>query len=111
MQNWAHHAPMNYLHKFQLVEAEKFRVLGQIQQAMDLYDLAIQGALGNGYIQEVALGNELAAKFYISLGKKKIAKVYMSEAHYYYTQWGANAKVNNLEKRYIFYQMVEKQAP
>lgn len=100
MQEWAHYAPMNYLHKFQLVEAEKFRVLGQIQQAMDLYDLAIQGAGSNGYIQEVALANELAAKFYMSLGKKKIAKVYMSEAHYYYTQWGANAKVNDLEKRY-----------
>jgi predicted ATPase/signal transduction histidine kinase/tRNA A-37 threonylcarbamoyl transferase component Bud32 len=101
MQEWAHHAPMNYLHKFQLVEAEKCRVLGQIQQAMDLYDLAIQGAGLNGYIQEIALNHELAAKFYMSLGKKKIAKVYMSEAHYYYTQWGANAKVKDLEKRYL----------
>ncbi|BAZ12673.1 multi-sensor signal transduction multi-kinase [Calothrix sp. NIES-4071] len=100
MQEWAHHAPMNYLHKFQLVEAEKCRVLGQIQQAMDLYDLAIQGASENNYIQELALSNELAAKFYMSLGKKKIAKVYMGEAHYYYTKWGANTKVKHLEKRY-----------
>jgi hypothetical protein len=29
MQNWASHAPMNYLHKFYLVEAEIARVLGQ----------------------------------------------------------------------------------
>jgi len=29
MQKWASHAPMNYLHKFYLVEAEKARVSGQ----------------------------------------------------------------------------------
>jgi hypothetical protein len=29
MQKWAEHAPMNYLHKFHLVEAEKARVSGQ----------------------------------------------------------------------------------
>lgn len=30
MQTWAHHAPMNYLHKFELVKAEECRVLGQM---------------------------------------------------------------------------------
>ncbi len=100
MQHWTHHAPMNYQHKFYLVEAEKYRVMGQVPEAMNYYDLAIQGALENDYIQEAALGNELAAKFYLSLDKKKIAKVYMTEAHYYYTQWGATAKVKDLEKRY-----------
>ncbi|MBF2065322.1 MAG: AAA family ATPase [Calothrix sp. C42_A2020_038] len=101
MQEWAHHAPMNYLHKFQLVEAEKCRVLGQIQQAMNLYDLSIQGASENNYLQEVALANELAAKFYLSIDKKKIAKIYLSEAHYKYNQWGANAKVKHLQERYL----------
>jgi predicted ATPase len=41
MKRWAEHAPMNYLHKFYLVEAERYQVLGQENQAMDYYDRAI----------------------------------------------------------------------
>jgi GAF domain-containing protein len=97
---WAEHAPMNYLHKWQLVEAEKCRVLGHREQAIDLYDQAIAGAQENGYIQEAALANELAAKFYLSRGKELIAGAYLQEAHYYYQLWGATAKVRDLETRY-----------
>jgi hypothetical protein len=38
MQKWAHHAPMNYQHKYDLVEAEKARVLGKYWEAADYYD-------------------------------------------------------------------------
>ncbi|MEG4367791.1 serine/threonine-protein kinase PknK, partial [Microcoleus sp. C2C6] len=41
MQKWAHHAPMNHLHKFYLVEAERHRVLGQKLEAIEMYDKAI----------------------------------------------------------------------
>ncbi len=100
MCEWAQHAPMNYLHKFYLVEAEKARVLGQIVEAMDFYERAIKGAKENGFIQEEALAYELAAKFYLARGMEKIAQTYMKEAHYTYTHWGATAKVKNLESRY-----------
>ena len=99
LQNWAAHAPMNYLHKWQLVEAEKARVLGE-SQAIELYDKAIKVAKENGYIQEEALANELAAKFYLNWGKEKFAAGYMEEAYYCYARWGAKAKVADLEKRY-----------
>ncbi|HEY9707164.1 MAG TPA: ATP-binding protein, partial [Oculatellaceae cyanobacterium] len=100
MQKWAHHAPMNHLHKFYLVEAERYRVLGQYMEAMDYYDKAIAGAKENEYINEEALAYELAAKFYMALGKEIIARTYMSEAHYAYTRWGALAKVKDLETKY-----------
>ncbi len=100
MQHWASHAPMNYLHKFYLVEAEKYSVLEQNMQAMELFDLAIAGAKSNEYIHEEALANELAAKFYLKWGKQKIAKVYLDDAYYGYILWGAKAKVKNLQKRY-----------
>jgi two-component system sensor histidine kinase/response regulator len=100
MKTWAHHAPMNYLHKFDLVEAERFRVLGSYIEAMDYYDRAIDGAAENGYIQEEALANELAGAFYLSLGREKIAKTYMQNAHQCYVKWGAIAKVKDLERRY-----------
>jgi predicted ATPase/signal transduction histidine kinase/GAF domain-containing protein/tRNA A-37 threonylcarbamoyl transferase component Bud32 len=100
MQKWAYHAPMNFLHKFQLVEAEKARVLGQFFEAEEFYEQAIQGAKENEYLQEEALGYELAAKHYLARGRERFAQLYMKEAHYCYERWGAAAKVKDLETRY-----------
>lgn len=100
MQKWAGHAPMNHLHKFHLVEAEKARVLGQFLEAEEFYERAIAGASENGFIQEEALAYELAAKHYLARGREKIAQTYMKEAHYCYDRWGAKAKVKDLENRY-----------
>jgi PAS domain S-box-containing protein len=97
---WAEYAPMNHQHKYYLVAAELARIQAQNLEAIELYDRAISGAQENGYIQEEALANELAAKFYLEWGKEKIAKTYMIEAYYGYARWGAKAKVNDLEKRY-----------
>jgi len=99
-QYWAHYAPMNHQHKLDVVAAEKCRVLGQKVEAIELYDKAIALAKINGYIQEQALGNELAAKFYLAWGKEKVAAGYMQEAYYCYTRWGAKAKVAHLEQHY-----------
>ncbi|MHC0067533.1 trifunctional serine/threonine-protein kinase/ATP-binding protein/sensor histidine kinase [Nostoc sp. UIC 10890] len=100
LQHWAHYAPMNYQHKVDLVAAQKCRVLGNKAEASELYDRAISGAKANEYIQEEALANELAAKFYLDWGKQRIALEYMIEAYYGYARWGAKAKVIDLEKRY-----------
>ena len=97
---WSEYAPMNYLHKWQLVEAEKYRVLGKKYQAGDFYDRAIAGAKENEYFQEEALANELAAKFYLVWGKEKIAAGYMQEAYYGYAYWGSKAKTEQLEQTY-----------
>ncbi|GET41262.1 hybrid sensor histidine kinase/response regulator [Microseira wollei] len=100
MQIWTVHAASNFQHKYDLVEAEKARVLGQTLVAMELYDLAIQGAKEQGYTHEEALANELAGEFYLCLGREKIAKTYLTEAYYGYTCWGATAKIQDLESRY-----------
>ena len=100
MQKWAEHPPMNYLHKFHLVEAEKARVLGQFFKAEEFYERAIAGAAENEFIQEEALAYELAAKHYLARGREKIAQTYIKEAHCCYNRWGATAKVKDLEKRY-----------
>lgn len=100
MKYWAHHCSINYQHKYELVEAEKARVLGQNLIAMEYYDRAIQGARVQGYIQEEALAYERAAEFYLALGRKEIAQLYMKNAHHCYTRWGAIAKVKDLESEY-----------
>ncbi|OUL32137.1 ATP-binding sensor histidine kinase [Nostoc sp. 106C] len=100
MQQWATHAPMNYQHLWCLVEAERNRVLGNKAAAIEMYDQAIENAKQQGYIQQEAIANELAAKFYLHWGKQHIAQNYMIEAYYCYTRWGSKAKVIDLETRY-----------
>jgi predicted ATPase/signal transduction histidine kinase len=100
LRHWAHHAPMNYQHKVDLVEAQKCRVLGHKVEASEFYDKAIAGAKAHEYIQEEALANELAAKFYLDWGKERIAQEYITQAYYCYARWGAKVKVADLEKRY-----------
>ena len=100
MQKWAHHAPMNHLHKFYLVEAQRHRVLGEKIEAIEMYDKAIALAKENEYINEEALAHELAAKFYLEWGKEKLAKPYLIDAYYAYARWGAKAKIDHLEQGY-----------
>jgi PAS domain S-box-containing protein len=100
MKGWADQAPMNFQHTYDLVEAEKARVLGQVVEAMKLYERAIKGARDNGYIQEEALAYELAANFYLAHNLEEIAQTYLTKAHYGYVCWGAKAKVKDLEQQY-----------
>lgn len=100
MKLWAQHAPMNFLHKFYLVEAECARVAGNENEARECYDRAIDLAREHGYVNEEALANELAAKFYLARGQERVALHYLRDAHYAYLRWGAFAKVKDLEAHY-----------
>ena len=100
MKQWAKFAPMNYLAKFYLVEAERYRVMGREAKAMDFYEKAIAAAKQYEYLHEEALANELAAKFYADKRQINIARTYLQNARYYYLKWGAKAKVKQLEETY-----------
>jgi predicted ATPase/signal transduction histidine kinase len=100
MQQWATLAPFNHQHRWELVEAERYAVLGDRKTAMDFYEQAIALAKANGFLQDEALANELTSKFYLEWGKEKIAQTYMQEAYYCYARWGAKAKTEDLEKHY-----------
>jgi predicted ATPase/GAF domain-containing protein len=97
---FADHGPMNFLHKFYLVEAERFRILGNDLEARDFYDRAITLAQEHSYLNEEALSYELAGRFYLSRNQKHIARYYLKDAHYTYLRWGAVAKVRHLEQQY-----------
>ncbi|MEG5037570.1 MULTISPECIES: AAA family ATPase [unclassified Microcoleus] len=100
IEKWASSAPMTHLHKFYLVEAERYRVLGENARAIDYYDRAIALAKEHDYINEEALANELAAKFYLAWGKEQVAQAYMTNAYYCYVRWGATAKMTDLKRQY-----------
>jgi predicted ATPase/serine phosphatase RsbU (regulator of sigma subunit)/serine/threonine protein kinase len=101
MKIWADNCPENFLHKYLLVEAEIARISDQpLETTLALYEQAILSAKENEFIQNEALSNELLAKFWLERGHEKIAQIYLKEAHYGYQQWGALAKVNDLEAKY-----------
>ncbi|WP_442921810.1 ATP-binding protein [Microcoleus sp. ARI1-A5] len=100
LKECAHRSPIDYQHKLDLVEAEWLRIFGKKAEAMELYDRAIAGAKANDSWNEEALACELAAKFYLSLGREKIARVYMIDAYDCYVRWGDRAKIDELEKCY-----------
>ena len=98
--HWSRHAPVNYRHRCLLLEAEYARVFGNESATLALYDQAIELARRNGYINDEALGNELAAKYHLSQGRTKVAGVYMRDAHDAYEIWGAAEKVRRIRVDY-----------
>ncbi|WGV28017.1 AAA family ATPase [Halotia branconii] len=100
MKIWAGNCPVNFQNKYDLVEAEKARVLGENWQAQELYEKAIQGAKKAEFIHEEAIAYERAAEFYLSLGREEIGRLYLRNAHHCYSCWGAKAKVEALESEY-----------
>jgi len=100
IKQWAEQCPENFWHKYLLVEAEIARISGKTAEAMELYDKAIASAREYDFIQDEALANELAAKFWLAKGKGEFAKSYLLKAHYNYQLWGAFGKVKDLEEKY-----------
>jgi PAS domain S-box-containing protein len=101
LQYWANHCPANFLHKSQLVAAEIARIEGRDLEAMRLYEQSIASAVEQGFVQYEALGNELAAKFYLEREFGLIAKTYLQAAKNAYVRWEASAKVKHLEESYF----------
>ncbi|MEW5957757.1 MAG: ATP-binding sensor histidine kinase [Chloroflexota bacterium] len=100
MEFWADNCPENFRHPFLLLAAERAKIKGRPEQAMALYEQAIRSARENGFRQNEALANELYARFWLERGNEKIAQLYLAEARFGYEQWGALAKVKDLEERY-----------
>ncbi|MGB1241104.1 MAG: ATP-binding protein, partial [Chitinophagales bacterium] len=103
MKTWAKHAPMNFLHKYFLVEAERHRVLNNHEQARSFYDKAIDRAYKSQYIQEEGLSYELAGRFYKDKGEKHLLRGYMQGAYESYRRWGAYALSIELKKEFPHY--------
>ena len=107
MDFWADHCPENFLHLKLLVEASFHALHEQHLDAMQVFDQAIEAAQGQDCRAYEALANELAGKFYLAKGRRKIATIYMTDAFVAYREWGAVAKCRQLEARYREYIRME----
>jgi PAS domain S-box-containing protein len=99
---WAQICPENFENRARLVAAETARLEGRELEAGRLYEAAIRSAREHQFVQNEALANELAARFYDSRGFEKIAKAYRRDARDGYQQWGADGKVRQLEALYPY---------
>jgi GAF domain-containing protein len=67
---------------------------------MRLYEEAIRTARKNGFVQDEAIANELAARFYETMRYQTIAEAYLRNARSCYLRWGALSKVKQLDQGY-----------
>ncbi len=100
LREWAENYPPTFADKHALVSAEIARLEGRAFDAMQLYEQAIQSARENGFVQNEALAQELAARFYATHGFETIAHTYLRNARNCYDRWGALGKVKQLDERY-----------
>ncbi len=96
LRKWAHHSPENILHRYYIVQAEYARYLNQDLKAIQFYEDTIRHAQNNGYLNDLALANELAGRFYLESGKRDLAMYYISHAANHYKRWGATNKLRML---------------
>jgi len=99
---WAQNCPENFENRAALVGAEIARIEGRLLDAEQLYEKAIRSAHANGFVQNEAVANEVAARFYAGRGFEKIAHAYMRDARYCYQRWGADGKVRQLDELFPY---------
>src|SRR5260370_15601828 len=98
LEIWAEHCPENFENRAALVGAEIARIEGREIDAEQLYEKAIRSAHANGFAQNEAVANEVAARFYAARGFEKIVRAYLQDAKRCYLRWGADGKVRQLEQ-------------
>jgi len=96
LSHWAKFAPHTFLCRAFLLEAELRVACGDHLSAHSKYVAAIALAKDSGFLNIVALSNELAAKYFLQRSEEKIAEGFLREALEYYERWGAIAKVEHL---------------
>jgi PAS domain S-box-containing protein len=100
LTNWSQRCPWNIADRAELVAAEIARLEGRELDAECLYERAVRLARDQGFVQNEALANELAARFYRDRGLETSALAYLRNARECYELWGADAKVQQLDATY-----------
>ena len=100
LTKWAEYCPKNIADRACLVGAELARLEGRELDAERQYEQAIRLSRENDFLQNEALGYELAGRFYSARGFEIIAEAYLRYARDSYSSWGAHGKVLQLERQY-----------
>ncbi len=99
LEQWAASAPENYAYKVFLVQAELQALLNE-PTAWQNYDQAIALAKKYKVNNILAIANELAGTYWLSLDKKIMANEYLQDAYNSFQIWGASHKASQLAQLY-----------
>lgn len=97
---WARCSQDNFNVMLFLLQAEEARLAGRGADAVKDYARAIEAAQRMDSLLFESLCNECCAKYWLAAGQEKVAQVFMQAASALYAQWGATAKVRQLQARY-----------
>ncbi|MBP6984991.1 MAG: AAA family ATPase [Alphaproteobacteria bacterium] len=100
LKKFSDHNPDNFLHLYLLGQAELARIQKKTLEAFDLYNNAIQVSQKNAYTRWTAIANERLGEMNLEMGYHGAAIYYISEAIYFFEQWGCNLKVKRLQEKY-----------
>lgn len=92
--------PNNFKVHSLFIDSEFARLEHRQEQALALYEQTIEAALAHGLILIAALASERAGHYCVIHKIEKVAKLYLQNAHQYFKEWGATAKVQLLEEAY-----------
>ncbi|WP_375770489.1 AAA family ATPase [Archangium gephyra] len=97
---WADSNPDTFQARYLVASAEWARARGQHGEAMELFNQAIEAAVSQGSVMLQAIASELAGRYHLSRGRRRLAAMYLHDARYAYRRWGAEGKVAQLEQKY-----------
>lgn len=100
---WSKTCPDNFLHRYQFVLAEQYRLEGNKWSALELYKLAILNAQKQSFTHDVALFQEFLQDFYFECEETDLAVITLKDCYRSYEKWRAKGKLNQLEEKYPLY--------
>ncbi|MFG1926816.1 diguanylate cyclase [Cryptosporangium sp. NPDC048952] len=92
-------APHNFAHLHDLADAEHHRVTGRYGAALRAYDAALRAVAGRPGWHHPYIA-ERAGRFHLARGMGHTGGLLIAEAHDRYANWGAVAKVAQLEREF-----------
>jgi hypothetical protein len=98
IKKWSAQNP-NCVQYLTILNAEKAVFKGRIKEAMDGYKTAIRSTGRLGLVHDQALVNERLAELYMEQNVMSEAKFKFERAIELFSEWKANAKVKQLQKR------------
>ncbi|MFD1885956.1 diguanylate cyclase [Paenibacillus wenxiniae] len=100
MKKLAAYHPHNFLSQYEMMQAEWYRIGLNYREAEKHYHGALRHSEQGRFTRYKAIASELAGRFYLERQLPEIAAYYVKQASYYYSVWGAKAKVVQLQEAY-----------
>jgi predicted ATPase/signal transduction histidine kinase len=94
-------APKNFIHLFEIIEAERQALFDSSTELLPLYEKAIEDAVKNNRPYHHALISEIAALRFFKLNAPRSAAGFLKESYFAYLAWGAKGKIAQLKRLYF----------